>query len=142
MALKAGQIIEALCPELAGSPSLPVFLEMAGEQTSRGFFGGLYPYAVAYKALHLYETSAIGKEGEAADIDNIGGGAAVASMSEGGLSVSFAQNAAVAVSSTADLGGTKWGRMLLDLTKSRPTMGVNTAGVLGRDYRRRFIDEV
>jgi hypothetical protein len=50
----------------------------------------------------------------------------VASMSEGGLSVSFATGAAV---SGSGLETTKYGKLLLDLIKSRPSMGVNTAGL-------------
>jgi hypothetical protein len=131
MALDAVAIIAGLAPAIAASPALPVFLEMAREQTARDFYGTLYPYAVAYRALHLYDTAGAGIESgsDLAVIDKAGKGAALASMSEGGLSVSFAQNTGQAVSNSADLGGTKWGRMLLDLWKTRPSTGVNRAGL-------------
>jgi hypothetical protein len=57
---------------------------------------------------------------------NMGGGAPVASMSEGGLSVNFATGAAL---DSGGLDTTKYGKLLLGLIKSRPTMGVNMAGL-------------
>jgi hypothetical protein len=124
MALNPRQIIAAICPELSGSPSLPVFLEMAVEVTDRGFFGKLYSYALAYRACHLFMVSGGSASGE------VGGVAAglgqIASMSEGGLSVSLA---AGGVSDPGGLDTTKYGKMLLGLIKSRPTMGVNRAGL-------------
>jgi hypothetical protein len=126
MALSPNQIIATICPELSGSPSLPVFLEMAVDVTDRGFFGKMYPYAVAYLAAHLFTLTGRTAAGAASVVRELGGGAPVASMSEGGLSVSFAQFAGV--TNAASLGSTKYGRMLLELKKSRPTMGVNRAG--------------
>jgi hypothetical protein len=124
MSLSPNQIIAAICPELSGSPSLPVFLEMAVEVTDRGFFGKMYPYAVAYRTCHLFMVSggaaSSGIEGTVAGLGQI------ASMSEGGLSVSLAAGGVI------DPGGldtTKYGKMLLGLIKSRPTMGVNRAGL-------------
>jgi hypothetical protein len=124
MALGPNQIIAAICPELSGSPSLPVFLEIAVEVTDRGFFGKMYPYALAYRACHLFMVS-----GGAAS-NGVGGTVAglgqIASMSEGGLSVSLATGG---VSDPGGLDTTKYGKMLLGLIKSRPTMGVNMAGL-------------
>jgi hypothetical protein len=120
------RIIAAICPELASSPSLDVFLGMAAELTDRGFFGKLASYAIAYRACHLFMVSCGGAggglESAAAGIGQI------ASMSEGGLSVSFVTRGGE--TSNADgLDTTKFGKLLLSLIKSRPTMGVNTAGL-------------
>jgi hypothetical protein len=125
MALSPRQIITAICPELSGSPSLPVFLEMAAEVTDKGFYGAMYNYAVAYRACHLF-TVADGGTGTEQTIMNMGGGAPVASMSEGGLAISFAQGGATG---STELVSTKYGKMLLGLRKSRPTMGVNAGGL-------------
>jgi hypothetical protein len=119
MASDPRQIITAICPELASSPSLDSFLGMAVELTDRGFFGKTAPYAIAYRACHLFTIT--GGSGNPAF-----GMGQVASMSEGAMSVSFAASA------TPDSGGldtTKYGKMLLGLIKSRPTMGINMAGL-------------
>jgi hypothetical protein len=121
MASDPREIIATVCPELASSPSLDAFLGMAVEFTDRGFFGRLYPFAVAYRAWHLFLVAGgSGVESAAAGLGQITG------MTEGGLSVSLATGAA------ADSGGldtTKPGKLLLGLIKSRPTMGVNMAGL-------------
>lgn len=122
--MTAREIIGAICPALAKSEALGTFVKMAEENTSRTRFGKQYSYAVAYRACHLFTITA-GSGGNAA----LGLGQ-VASMSEGGLSVSFA-----AGSSQSDANGgletTKYGKMLLGLIKSRPGMGVNTVGLAG-----------
>jgi hypothetical protein len=112
------QIIERVCPKLAASPSLNDFLGMAVELTDRGYFGKMHSYAVAYRACHLF--TIIGGGG----IPAIGTGQ-ITGMSEGGLSVSFAAGAS---SDSGGLDTTKYGKLLLGLIKSRPRMGVNTAG--------------
>jgi hypothetical protein len=125
MASNLRQVIAIICPELASSPSLDAFLGMAVELTDRGFFGKMYSFAVAYRACHLFMVSggsASGGVGEAT-----AGLGRIASMSEGGLSVSLATG-----EGSGDPGGldtTKYGKLLLGLIKSRPTMGVNTAGL-------------
>jgi hypothetical protein len=129
MSLSPGQIIAGICPDLSKNEALPVFLQIALEQTAKGFFGKLYPYAVAYKACHLFEVSGIGKSETEQAVSEMGNGQQIASMSEGGLSVTFAQNSGGSDASTNDMGSTKYGRLYLDLLKTRPTMGVNTAGL-------------
>jgi hypothetical protein len=124
MASDPRQIITAICPELAVSPSLDVFLGMAVELTDRGFFGKLYSSAVAYRACHLFMVS--GGSGGGGVGEAAAGLGQIASMSEGGLSVSFATGG---VSDPGGLDTTKYGKLLLGLIKSRPTMGVNTAGL-------------
>ena len=129
MASDPRQIVTAICPDLASNPSLDVFLGMALELTDRGFFGKMFPYAVAYRACHLFEISGIGKSETEQAISEIGNGQQIASMSEGGLSVSFAQNKGSSDASTNDMGSTKYGRLFLALLKTRHTMGANTAGL-------------
>lgn len=118
--MTALEIIGAICPALAKSESVGAFVKMAEENTNRKFFGKQYAYAVAYRACHLFSVTE-GAGGNA----SIGVGQ-VASMSEGGQSISFAVGG---LSSNADGGleTTKYGRMLLGLIKSSPRMGVNTA---------------
>lgn len=122
--MTAREIIGAICPALAKSDSLGTFVKMAEENTSRTQFGKQYPYAVAYRACHLFTITA-GSGGNAA----LGLGQ-VASMTEGGLSVSFAAGGSQS-NANGGLETTKYGKMLLGLIKSRPKMGVNTAGLAG-----------
>jgi hypothetical protein len=98
---------------------------MAVEATDRRFFGSLYEQAIAYRACHLFTVMKVTSSSND-KIKELGGGAPVASVTEGKLSVSFAQSGgSVDVSA---LGSTKYGRMLLALIKTRPTLGVNQAG--------------
>ena len=122
--MTAREIIGAICPALAKSESLGTFVKMAEENTNRKRVGKQYAYAVAYRACHLFTVTA-GSGGNAA----LGLGQ-VASMTEGGVSVSFAAGGS---QSAADGGleTSKYGKMLLGLIKSRPSMGVNTAGLAG-----------
>jgi hypothetical protein len=124
MASDPRRIIKTLCPELASSPSLDDFLGMAVELTDRFFFGKMVPYAIAYRACHLFTIT--GGEGSSNPASGV---SQIASMSEGGLSMSFASSAAS--DSNGGLDTTKYGKMLLGLIKSRPTMGVNMAGLHG-----------
>jgi hypothetical protein len=120
MASDLRQIITTICPELAASPSLNDFLAMAAELTDKGFFGKLAPYAIAYRACHLFTITGGGSSNPAFGMGQIAG------MSEGGLSVSFATGA---VTDSGGLDTTKYGKLLLGLIKSRPAMGVNMAGL-------------
>jgi hypothetical protein len=126
MPLSPEKLIETICPELSGSPSLPVYLGMAVEVTDRGFFGSLYNQALAYRAAHLFAVMGVGSSAAVNTIKELGGGAPITSMSEGGLAVSFAQTSGG--TDGAALGSTKYGRMLLGLISSRPRMGVNQLG--------------
>jgi hypothetical protein len=130
MAISAAQIIETICPELSGSPSMQVYLGMAVEIVSRRFFGSLYQQAVAYMACHLF-TMFSGSAGNDTlkTVKELGGGAPVASMTEGKLSVSFVQSAGA--TDGAALGSTGFGRQYLGLKKGRPKIGVNMPGIAG-----------
>jgi len=126
MSTSPAQIISVICPELSGSPSLQVYLGMAADVTSRDFFGDVYNQAIAYRAAHLFTVFEGGSSGSADTIQQLGGGAPISSVSEGGISVSFAQNQNTA--SESDLGNTKYGKMLIALKKGRSKMGVNQSG--------------
>lgn len=112
------QIIQTICKPLADSPSLSNYIQMAQESLSSGFFGTQYNYAIAYKACHLF--SMMDDSNSLNKIKEIGAGS-IQSYSEGGMSISFGS-----ASSDKELNSTKYGRMLLGLMKSRPTMNVNT----------------
>lgn len=114
--MTAEQIIQTICPELAGSPSLSQFLQIARESLSSSFFGKLYNQAIAYKACHLFTMT---KPTELNEITSIGGGS-VNHLQEGGITIGFNNT-----NSDEELSSTKYGRMLLDLMKTRPTMDVN-----------------
>jgi hypothetical protein len=114
--MTAEQIIQTICTDLADSPSISQYLQIARESLSSRFFGKLYEQAVAYKACHLFVLT---KPSELNQMTEASGGS-ISSMSEGGISLSFN-----ATNSDKELSSTKYGRMLLDLMKSRPTMDVN-----------------
>ena len=113
--MTAVQIIQTICPDLAGSPSLSQFVQMANESLNSRFFGKLYNQAVAYKACHLFEITTGDKNG----FHSIGGGA-LTGYHEGGIDINFAQT-----KTDSELATTKYGRMLLDLMKQCPRMDVN-----------------
>lgn len=115
--MTAEQIIQTICKPLADSPSLSNYIQMAQESLSSSFFGNQYEYAIAYKACHLF--SMTDSNDSLNKIKDIGSGS-IQSYSEGGMSISFGS-----ASSDKELNSTKYGRMLLDLIKSRPTMNVN-----------------
>jgi hypothetical protein len=123
MALSVDEIIAAICPDLSGSPSLPVYREMAVEFISRRFYGPMYNHAVAYRACHLFTMYG---DGQGSGDSSITGAGPISSKSEGGLSISYAVAATTAADS--ELNNTKYGKMLLGLNRGRPRMGVNTLG--------------
>ncbi len=120
--MSAASIIETICPELSGSPSLrDTYLGMAVERVNRRFFGNLYEQALAYMACHLFMVFRV-PSGTLKTVKELGGGAPVASVSEGKLSVSFAQADGEALCSTT------YGRQYLELRKGRPKIGMNMGG--------------
>lgn len=114
--MTAEQIIKTICNELADSPSISQYLQIARESLSSRFFGKLYEQAVAYKACHLFVLT---KPSELNQMTEASGGS-ISSLQEGGISLSFNST-----NSDKELSSTKYGRMLLDLMKARPTMDVN-----------------
>jgi len=118
------QIIKNICPELFNSHALDDFISMAIDLTDKGFFGKMYQYAVAYRACHLFTITGGDNSGNSA----LGMGQ-IASMSEGSLSVTFANTQS---NDSSGLDTSKYGKLLIGLIKSRPTLGVNTAGISRR----------
>jgi len=102
------------------------YMDMAEEGLSRDYFGAMYDMAVATKAAFLFTLFNAGAGG-AGGLEKIGGGAPVASVSEGGVSVSFAQGG----TDSSGLESNRFGKMHLAIIKGRPRMGVNTAGGRG-----------
>ena len=114
--MTAIQIIQTICPDLADSPSLSQFVQMASESLNSRFFGKQFNQAVAYKACHLFTITTGDKTG----IHSIGGGGSVTSYHEGGIQIGFS-----ASQNDSELATTKYGKMLLDLMKSKPRTDVN-----------------
>ena len=114
--MSAIEIIQTICPALADSPSLSQYVQMATESLNSRFFGKVFNQAVAYKACHLFT---LNNQSALNDILSVGGGP-VTGITEGGISVNFADT-----KNDSELGATKYGRQLLDLMKSRPRMDVN-----------------
>jgi hypothetical protein len=121
MALTPVQIIEAVCPELASSPSRDAFIQMAVEMTDKGFFGTQYPYAIAYVAAHLF--TQFSAESGGGDV----GAGKISSKSEGGVSVSYFDDNPSSTVGSLEFGKTKYGEMYLALRVRIPRMGVNQA---------------
>ena len=117
------EIIQTICPELADSPSLSQYVQVATESLNSRFYGKLFNQAVAYKACHLFT---LNKPSALDNVLSVGGGP-VTGISEGGISVNFASS-----DKESELSATKYGRQLLGLMKSRPKMDVN------RNYRPVF----
>lgn len=114
--MTAEQIIQTICKELADSPSLSHYLQIARESLSSRFFGKMYEQAVAYKACHLFTLT---KPSELNKMTDASGGS-INHLQEGGISIGFNST-----NSDKELSSTKYGRMLLDLMKTRPAMDVN-----------------
>jgi hypothetical protein len=134
MALSPEQIIATICPELSGSPSLPVYREMAVQYIMvnyvQGFFRSLYFTALAYLVCHFFSTMGDSQGGGGSG--NPYAGVPVSGMSENGESISFAVTAA-SPGEENSLRSSKYGIMFLELVKQlkkqRITMGVNSGGL-------------
>lgn len=122
--MTAVQIIQTICSALADSPSLSSYVQMARESLDRCFFGKMYEYAVAYKACHLFTLFESNSDSSSVSnvVDKIGGGQ-ITGITEGGLSINFAQLSGDA--QLNDLALTKYGKMLLALMRSGVRMNVN-----------------
>lgn len=114
--MTAEQIIQTICKELTDSPSLSQYLQISRESLSSRFFGKMYEQAVAYKACHLFTLT---KPSELNKMTDASGGS-INHLQEGGISIGFNST-----NSDKELSSTKYGRMLLDLMKTRPAMDVN-----------------
>lgn len=119
--------INAMCPALAASASLDVYIELATDRTSRDYFGdNLYNYAIALRAMHEFTLDATRLGGEAGFITD---------RTEGRLSVRYLHN--MSKQSRNDLMMTVYGQKLHALIRARgPIIGVaspsldNLTGIL------------
>ncbi|GHU34515.1 hypothetical protein FACS1894172_14900 [Spirochaetia bacterium] len=123
----ADQIIQTICPPLATSESLPMYLQMAREMSSKRFFGSMYEYAIAYLACHFFTVFG-DSTGAGGALDPAVGTGKIASKSEGGMSISYAQESSTGAAGSEELSTTKFGKLYLALRIRRPAMGVNTSG--------------
>lgn len=107
--------IHAMCPALAESASLDVYIELATDRTSREYFGdNLYNYAIALRAMHDFALDTTRTGGEAGMITD---------RTEGRLSVRYLHN--MSKQSRNDLLMTVYGQKLHALIRSRgPIIGV------------------
>jgi hypothetical protein len=130
--LTADQIIDTICPALAGSPSKPVYVAMAVETTNRRFFGKLYNEAIAYKACHLFTLFAGAEQGGSVGGGGIAGDitSPVKAVSEGGLRIEYSV-AGESGGTVDDMKNTKYGLHFLSLARSIPRLNVNRGGVCG-----------
>ena len=113
------QIIQEKCPALSESPALDMYLEIAYEMSDAGFFGSLYNFAVALRACHLFTLAGAGGGG---GDDGLAGVNPISSMTVGGMSVSYAVPAKG--SEPDSLESTSYGKLLEEIIRSRPSMGV------------------
>lgn len=114
MAMSAAQRLALVAPQFAGNVSVPLYIELAEEQTAPASACGMSEVrraqAVALRAAHMMTL--------ALDPSYAGGASAggVSSKSEGDLSLSYGSSSAAA--KDADLSQTVYGRQLMELAAS------------------------
>lgn len=110
----ATAIITAICPKLAASASLDMFIELATARTSSEYFLGNYTMAVALRACHMFTLSQ----------RNLGESGPVTSKTEGRLSLSFGTIGATNMTDK-NLSQTGYGIQLMELIAGQfPAIGV------------------
>jgi hypothetical protein len=111
MGYSAIDLVKAMCPNLANSEFLDMYMERAILITNPNYFGAKYSMALALRACHLWTLDK--RAGS-----NIGAPGAVQSMREGGLSISYSVSG-----DGSDLSLTHYGKQLQSLIKtSGPAM--------------------
>lgn len=105
--LSTTDILKALCPSLYADGERDIFIQIATEELSSGFFGTSYSRAVALKAAHVFILSQ----------RTLGESGTVSNKSEGGLSIGYAN--AKQISSNDDLDQTHYGKQLINLVRQR-----------------------
>lgn len=103
MTMTARAILEAICPTLAASDKRETFLEMARSQTSPTHFGANREKAIALRAAHEWVLSQRSQ----------GAGGAIQSITEGRLSMAFANSGGA-----GDLSQTSYGMQLKALIRA------------------------
>ena len=121
------QIIQAMNPNMFLDPGLPIYLEMAENTTSRGFFQSAVDngdLAVSLKAMHMW-TLAQRTLGESGMVNG---------KSEGALSIGYAATAKM-MTRNDDLDQTHWGKQLINLIKQQsPAASALKAAPSAGDY--------
>ncbi len=98
--MTALQIVAILCPGLYSDANVSSFVALAEEETDAEYFGNNRAKAVALRAAHMWALS------QRSGMAPAGG---ITAMTEGKLSMSFAQNGSNA---TSDLDQTHYGKQL------------------------------
>ena len=106
-------LMPAIAPELEGDEHLETFVELAAGRLSAKVFGARYPEAVAYLAAHLLTMSKRVSE------NGVASGGAVASVSTGGLSLSFGQSNGQSSAADESLKSTHYGQEFLAIRATR-----------------------
>lgn len=108
-------LISTLCPDLAASPGLDVYLDIAKGNLSLEALGDSYNLAVALRAAHEYTVDATRAGGQ---------GGKVVSMTEGRTSVQYEATNRMRSSSALEM--TQYGTRLKTLFR---TLGLVASGV-------------
>lgn len=116
--MTATEIISTICSSLSESSNLSAYVQMATESLNSRLYGKMFPYAVAYKACHLF--TLCDSESTASKLNPLGNGGAVTSYSEGGISIGYSSGNA-----DNELSATKYGKMLISLNKTCMKANVN-----------------
>lgn len=120
MASTYNDFISAICPLLANSPLVDIYVEMASLQTGATFFEDKYDYALALRASHLFTIDNTRKNG-------IGG--LVTGQTEGRTSISYWNS--VDKGDSSNLSATTYGQRLKALISSIGAgVSIGATGVL------------
>ena len=116
--MTAIEIIRLVGPEFAttSNEELEKWVEMVRPMVSKKQFGKLYEHAIAFIICHKMKMAGLG-DTSLGDIAKIGNGFSMSSVSDGGSSISFANNGAGNLSTDAEFGMTPYGTQYLQLRK-------------------------
>ena len=92
------------------------WIEMVKPMVSKKQFGKLYEHAIAYIVCHKMKMAGLG-DSSLGDLGKVGNGFSVSSVSDGGSSISFANNGAGNLATDAEYGMTSYGTQYLQLRK-------------------------
>lgn len=115
MALTVQRTIELLAPEFSSDARIADLTTLASQRLSSEVYGGSYNQAVALQVLHYLAINESNKRLDSSGKTAYAG--AIASQSEGDLSVSFGGVDSTLLKAYPDLCKTQWGLQLIELTK-------------------------
>ncbi len=117
--MKALEIIRLTCPEFnnISDEVIEKWLEIVKPMVSKKQFGKLYEQGLAYLVCHKLKLAGNG-ENPLGELGTYGMGFGVASVSEGGSSISFGANQTSNLAKDAELGLTIYGLQFLQLRRS------------------------